>query len=887
MLRHAFIIFTLFFSLSLSARKIHLAATAKPLNQVLIEMRDKYSLKFSFDDKLLSQYKVEINRKFSSPSKALDYLLRQFALSYQMQAGVYVIYPSMAVASDKTSVYPKNECRISGTVCDRTSGESLPYASILINGYGMACDETGRFNFVSRSDTTFSLRISHLGYYVQDTVVVNPGTKYNFRLEPATYKIKEVVVSRKVEKNLRTTELPGVLRANNLIANNLPGSGNASVFNFLRLMPGFLAAGEQSQDLVIWGCYEGQSQLSVDGYTLFGLKNFNDNISSVNPYMVKDIKLLKGGYGAQYGGRIGGMVDVTGIDGNIYKPELKVNLNNLTVNALASTPIGKQSSLTAAFRQTFYNLYNMEKLNPFRRDDHTTRIENQNAANTSNVPTQPNNNSNQPFPNNVRSALSSGLSKASQPQTPTELQSQSSAIYLYPDYDFRDANLKYSGKSSQGDSYFISLYGGMDRFNYSLDDSLANSPFTMQANQKNMQWGASSAYNKLWGNGNRSAFNIAYSSLKTTAVNNNALASPSPVTTQSDRANRIQEVKALVDNYSTINSIHFLTWGGGLVSNAYRFTEKYSSQTASDLKNDVQLLQAYASDQINLSRAFTFNPGLRLDYSFLEHKAYWQPRLSARMELGETFKMAVSWGKYNQFVSKNYIVDSNRGTYNSAWTVCDGDKIPVSSSTHWVSGIYYNKKGFSASLEGYYKTLDGLSRVSRSQGRNGQSVSTYDNSGTGRSAGLDFLVKQQYRRHYAWVSYSLSKTEELFSSFTNYRPAPQDQRHEFKSALILDFTRLVFSTNYVYGSGFPVYERNMTVISSNRQSYNRWDASLSYRFSPRHFNMQTGISVLNILDSDNLKLSELVQNPSDVNNVLTIYSRSIPFTPMLFLEISF
>ncbi len=524
MLRSALSILVFLIFFSLSAQKVHLVISGKPLNQLLIEMREKYNLQFSFDDKLLSQYKVEVNKKFTTPTKALEYLLRQFSLTYQKQEGVYVIYPALAVALNRertSSSNKKSEYKITGLVSDKTNGESLPYASILINGYGTACDETGHFTYLTRQDSTFGLRISHLGYYQKDTVV-SPGSKYVFRLEPASYRINEIVVSRKVEKSLHTTELPGVIRANNQIANNLPGNGNASVFNFLRLMPGFLAAGEKSQDLVIWGCYEGQSQLSVDGYTLFGMKNFNDNISSVNPYMVKDIKMLKGGYGAQYGGRIGGMVDITGIDGNIYKPELKVNLNNLTVNALASTPVGKRSSLTAAFRQTFYNLYDMEKLNPFRKSDRTRIENNQNTDNSSNAPVQSDKNiSNQPLPDYAQNIQSAGLNKSVQPGG-QEIQNQSSAIYLYPDYVFRDANLKFSGKSLQGDSYYISLYGGMDRFNYSLEDSLNSSPFTIKANQKSIQWGASSVYNKLWTNGTLTAFKIAYSSLKTTALNNNA-----------------------------------------------------------------------------------------------------------------------------------------------------------------------------------------------------------------------------------------------------------------------------------------------------------------------------------------------------------------------------
>ena len=61
-------------------------------------------------------------------------------------------------------------------------------------------------------------------------------------------------------------------------------------------MPGILASGESTNDLVIWGSYAGHSQVLFDGFTIFGLKNFNDNISSFNPLMAKDIEVMKGGF---------------------------------------------------------------------------------------------------------------------------------------------------------------------------------------------------------------------------------------------------------------------------------------------------------------------------------------------------------------------------------------------------------------------------------------------------------------------------------------------------------------------------------------------------------------------------------------------------------------
>ena len=139
---------TLYFALcffSLSAQKIYLNESEKSLNKLLIEMRDKYALKFSFDDKLLSRYKIKINKKFSSPEKALEYLLRLNALSFQLQDGVYVIYPAMALSAN-VNTPQKWEYKISGSGIDRanagerTSGD-FKGAAELRTGFGTNHDQ--------------------------------------------------------------------------------------------------------------------------------------------------------------------------------------------------------------------------------------------------------------------------------------------------------------------------------------------------------------------------------------------------------------------------------------------------------------------------------------------------------------------------------------------------------------------------------------------------------------------------------------------------------------------------------------------------------------------------------------------------------------------------
>jgi outer membrane receptor protein involved in Fe transport len=87
------------------------------------------------------------------------------------------------------------------------------------------------------------------------------------------------------------------------------------------------------------------------------MKNFNDNISAINPYMAKDIKVMKGGFGAEYGERVGGIVDIYRIGREPFGTIVQFSINNMTINGKFSIPFFKKSALVAAYRQTYYDLY--------------------------------------------------------------------------------------------------------------------------------------------------------------------------------------------------------------------------------------------------------------------------------------------------------------------------------------------------------------------------------------------------------------------------------------------------------------------------------------------------------------------------------------------------
>ena len=120
---------------------------------------------------------------------------------------------------------------------------------------------------------------------------------------------------------------------------------------------------------------------------------------------------------------------------------------------------------------------------------------------------------------------------------------------------------------------------------------------------------------------------------------------------------------------------------------------------------------------------------------------------------------------------------------------------------------------------------------------------------------------------------------------SDYRRAPQDQAHELKLAVLLNFDPFYFSTNYVYGSGFPAAPYN-SESTEDDLTYSRWDASFIYKFLDRKVVGEVGLSILNILNTQNIKYADFVRIPTSQTNTINVYSEAIPFTPTLYLKFS-
>ena len=837
----------------------------KPLNMVLHQLRDQYGFQLSYTENQLARYKVTIDKTFQSPEETLRYLLKDLPFKLKKAGDVFIIIP-LKTEGDP----PKQQAvQISGQILESGTWEPLSYSNIIINKKQLVADITGSFNFIASADSSFHVQISHLGYFVYDTTLYT-GINQKFMLKPSVLPLPEVKVENNlIDHSAQIGAYAGNMKINHNIARFLPGQGDNSIFNLLRLMPGIQASNEQNADLQISGSPEGQSLITFDGFTLFGLKNYNNNISIVNPFLVKNIEIYQGGFQVQYGSRVGGLVQITGKSGNLQKPTFSLNVNATTLNGMAEIPLFKKSSFVVAYRQTYYNLYSSDNFNIY-------------------APTH---------------------SKSEYDQSNSESKSGENSINVYPDnYRYRDFNAKYTINLNDNDQLAFSFYSGGDKYRLTTSKNLKSQSETennsfqidLSDRERNSQNGFSTFYSKNWSKAFNSQLTFSTSDYSREAFQSIVGRPGDSINVDSqdemEYSNSAGEYSLRNENRLTQKNGKELKFGLGFYANRASLVNinNYGDTLTFNNKQRYHNTHyfAFAQEHLPIGEKLRIEAGMRFNLVSSTHKLYSEPRLSLQYKLTDNLKLNVAWGRYHQFMYKLAHVDRDNN-YTYFWVTGD-ESTPVLNSTHYFGGLNYYKNSLTVNVEGYFKRTKNLSRLIYEQEplptpEVNPSYITYQ--GSAKAYGVNTYIRKDFGKQALWASYTWSKALERLAPagmpLPDYGPAMHDQRHELKLAALLNYRRFYFSTDFVYGSGLELI-RDAFPDGNTKTDYQRLDVALTYKLNWSKTQSELGVSVLNVFDRENLSYNFLRSiNLSPEYNSVKVYTNAVPFTPTIFFKIVF
>lgn len=708
----------------------------------------------------------------------------------------------------------RSDITVSGWVRDVASGENLPFANVGVRGMaiGASTNVDGRFTLLHVPNDTCLLQVSFIGYN-NGSFRLSPGTELGtvvIELALAATNLREFeVVADKVEA-VKVTEEPSMMRLTPAKVAVLPNLGEKDIFRGFQLLPGVSAANENSSGLYVRGGTPDQTLVLYDGFTVYNVEHLFGFFSAFNGSAVKDVRLYKGGFEAKYGGRVSGVADITGKDGNSKEFKLNMDISLLSVNLSTEIPIDKKSTLLVAARKSWKSpIY--KKIFEQYTEEQTTG---------------------------------------------GRFGSQSSSVASF----FYDVNAKYTYRPNDRDVFSLSFYNGQDNMDNSLEPQApqgfggGGGGFGITIVDKT-NWGNTGASakwsrqwnSKLYSNTLLSTSNYfstrdrgASGSFGENAINN---------TTNED--NDLKDVSLRTDHEWKLDQHQRIEFGGQVTYNDINYRYAQNDSTILARGGSGSTVSIYLQDRIHLIKnKLMLLPGMRYNYYSGTGKFYQEPRAQLSYQLTKDIKLKGVTGVYNQFakrVTRESVLENSR----DFWLLADGEKLPVTRAVHYMGGFGVQRGSWVFDAEAYYKELTGLSEYSLRFAANPFRIDYSENffAGRGYARGIDLLLQRNGKHFTGWVGYTLGQVRQQYDVYgVNWFSASNDVTHEFKIVGMWSRKRWDLSATWVYATGKPytapkggyqltlldgTTEDFLTVTTKNGRrlpDYHRLDISATYNF---------------------------------------------------------
>ena len=255
------------------------------------------------------------------------------------------------------------------------------------------------------------------------------------------------------------------------------------------------------------------------------------------------------------------------------------------------------------------------------------------------------------------------------------------------------------------------------------------------------------------------------------------------------------------------------------------FRFKNFLQNVIDIQNNNSEVAAFVNTQFKFGNLIV-EPGLRVTgYVKQTTELAVEPRLGAKMNLGENFRIKFAGGLYSQNLVDarnerdivNLFAGFLAGPESDLFTPGSDDELTedrIQHAVHAIGGFEIDLSDkLSVNVEPYYKGFTQLIALNRNKVTAAEPDFITE---TGTAAGIDFSFRYTTERFYGYLGYSLSKVDR--NDGVQEFPTNFDRRHNLNFLGTYTFGKdrnWEFGARYNYGTGFP-FTRTQTFFSLYR-----------------------------------------------------------------------
>ena len=242
--------------------------------------------------------------------------------------------------------YAQGDNSIKGFVYEKSNGEPVMFANVFLKGttHGSTTDINGYFSITRIPDGTYTLMVTSVGY---DTIAENVSVKGNqiitkkFSIEEASIQLAAVSISAdKIEAKTETKT--SVVYITPKTITKIPSvGGQADLAQYLQVIPGVVFTGDQGGQLYIRGGSPIQNKVLLDGMIVYNPFHSIGLFSVFDTDIIRNAEVYTGGFGAEYGGRVSSIMDITTRDGNKKRISGKIGGSTFGAKVMVEGPLKK------------------------------------------------------------------------------------------------------------------------------------------------------------------------------------------------------------------------------------------------------------------------------------------------------------------------------------------------------------------------------------------------------------------------------------------------------------------------------------------------------------------------------------------------------------------
>jgi len=253
---------------------------------------------------------------------------------------------------------------VRGFVYDKKTGEPLIFTTVFIQELmtGKQTDINGFYALSKLKEGSYTLKCAVIGYdtaIAKITISSGKITTQNLYAISTAVQMEEATIVGDRQK-ARTDVKISVNTITQKELKQLPAfGGEPDLAQYLQVLPGVVFSGDQGGQLYIRGGTPVHNKVLLDGMIIYNPFHSIGLFSVFDADVIRSADVYAGGFGAQYGGRIGAIIDVNTREGNKTRFGGKVSASPISSKILFEGPISKftEGGASASYIISYKNSY--------------------------------------------------------------------------------------------------------------------------------------------------------------------------------------------------------------------------------------------------------------------------------------------------------------------------------------------------------------------------------------------------------------------------------------------------------------------------------------------------------------------------------------------------